>query len=174
MSEGHLDDLDAEERRVGILVRREPHAAGELAGRAHPGGARDVDVDVLRVLWIDEHRVRVRAAAGLYVADVFRIADVADIEDAETAEPVLADSVWDTLRPTVEARAQTLTRDEEEVPIDRNVALRCRAEVRRLERRRTRVGDIPHLIAVVIALDRVGTRECQVGVHDPGEVFRRT
>ena len=52
-------------------------AAGKLVRRAHARRAGDVDVDVVRILRIDERRVRVRAAARLHVADVLRIRDVA-------------------------------------------------------------------------------------------------
>ncbi len=59
MSERNLDHLDAEERRVGILVRRRLGATGELAWRAYTCGARDVDVDVVLVFRIDQQRMGV-------------------------------------------------------------------------------------------------------------------
>ena len=73
-------------------------AARQLVRRADAGRAGDVDVDVVLVLRIDEHRVRVRAAAGLHVADVLRIRDVGDVEDANAAQAVLADGVLHALR----------------------------------------------------------------------------
>src|SRR5439155_26507511 len=101
-------------------------AAGELVGRTHRSRAGDVDVGVRGVLGIDHHRVRVRAATGLHVADVFRAGDVADVEDADPTQAYLADGILDPLRAAVDAPAQTLARDEEEILIDRHVALRRR------------------------------------------------
>jgi hypothetical protein len=50
--------------------RRRADAAGQLLAGPHRRRAGDVDVDVLAVVRILEHRVRVRAAARLHVADV--------------------------------------------------------------------------------------------------------
>ena len=74
MRQRHLDDLDAEQRRVRILVGARVTQPGSSFGERTAGRAGDVDVDVLRVLRIHEHRVRVRAAAGLHVGDVLRVA----------------------------------------------------------------------------------------------------
>ena len=81
-------------------------AAGQLAGRPDGGRARDVDVDVLRVLRIDQHRVGVGAAAGLHVAHVLRIGDVGDVEDPDAAEPLGADRVLHALGAAVEPAAR--------------------------------------------------------------------
>ena len=48
--EGHPDDLDSEQRRVWVFVRRGTGATGNFFGGPHRGGARDVDVDVLVVV----------------------------------------------------------------------------------------------------------------------------
>ena len=65
----HLDHLDAEQRGVRDprpACRRSSPAARSASARRRRAG--DVDVDVLLVLRILDHRVRVRAAAGLHVA----------------------------------------------------------------------------------------------------------
>ena len=173
MCERNLDDFDAEERGIWILVGRQPDAPRELVRRAHAGRAGNVDVDIVRILGIVQHRVCVRAAAGLHVGDVFRIGDVGDVEDAEPAQPVVADGVFHTLRAAIESAAISLARDEEQVLVNRHIALRRRAEIRRLEGRRARVGDIPDLVTVVAALYRVRPREREVGVRDAGELFTR-
>ena len=69
--ERHLDHVDAEERRVRIVLRVGARAAGELLARPHGARARSVDVEVRLVVRIDDERVRVRAAAGLHAAICF-------------------------------------------------------------------------------------------------------
>ncbi len=169
----HLDDLDAEKGRIGILVRRRGDAAGQLAGRPHAGRAGDVHVDVGRIVGIDQQRVRVRAAAGLHVADVSRIADVADVEDAETAQTVRADGVPHSLRTAVESTGEALAGDEEQIPVDRNVALGGWADVCRGQSGPARIGNIPDLPAVVVPLNCVVAAERQVGVRHAQKVLRR-
>ena len=131
---------------------------GELARRANARRAGDIDVDVVGILRVDERRVRVRAAARLHVADVLRIRDVGDVEDAQTAKSLLAHRVLHALAAAVEAAGESLARDEQKVLVDRHVALRRRAVVRRLERRVARIRDVPDLVAVVAPLDRVAVR----------------
>src|SRR5437868_5071529 len=123
MRERNLDHLDAEERRVRILVERGPRATCQLTRRTNARRTRDVDVDVVRILWIDEQRVRMRSAAGLDVADVLRRRDIADVEDAEAAQAIPADCILDAFNSAIDAAAQPLTRDEEQIAIDRHVAL---------------------------------------------------
>src|SRR5690606_32627041 len=84
-----LDDLD-QVARGGLVEGRvglgRVGAAGELAGGADAGGPGDVDVDVLVVVGVLDHRVGVRTAAGLDGGDVLRVVDVADVEDPHAAE----------------------------------------------------------------------------------------
>ena len=91
MRERNLDHFDAEERRVRILLRRERWSSPTArCGDTRRRRTRDVDVDVVAVLRIDEHRVRVRSAARLHVRDVLWIRDVGDVEDANAANALLA------------------------------------------------------------------------------------
>src|SRR4029453_7514788 len=78
--ERHLDDLDAETRRVLILPRI--RAPLQFLRRANAGLAGDVDVDVVLVARVLDHRVRVRATARLHVRDVLRVRDVGNVEDS--------------------------------------------------------------------------------------------
>ena len=73
MRERHLDHVDAEERRVRILLRVAPGAAGELFARADRARAGAVDVDVGLVVRIGDERVRVRPAARLHRRDLPRL-----------------------------------------------------------------------------------------------------
>ena len=166
----HLDHLDPEERGVGILVGRRADAPRQFAGRADAGGSGDIDVDVLGVVRVLEHRMSVRATARLHVPDVAGVLDVADVEDPHPAEAVGAHGVLHALGAAVKATAEPFSRDEEKVLVHRHVALRRRAEQRRLECGLRRVRDVPHLIPVVAALDRIGAAEREVGVGRADEL----
>ena len=182
MRERHLNDLDAKQRAVRILFRQCTRAAGELVRRTHSGRARDVDVDVERVPGTRYDRVGVRAAAGLYSRDVLRIGDVADVDDANSARPLVAHRIHHALETAIDAAIRCLGRNEEKIAIHRDVALRPGADVRRLQCGFIRVRDIPHLPAAVVALEDVIPGEREIGVHQPPiagrtliqEVFRRT
>ena len=125
------------------------------------------------ILRVHEHRVRVRAAARLDVRDVLRIRDVGDVEDADAAQPIGAHRVPHALPAAVEPAAEALARDEEQIPVDGDVALRCRAVERLRQLRAGRVRDVPDLEAVVVALDRVVAGEREVGVGAPDELSGR-
>ena len=145
MRQRHLDHLDAEQLAVGILVRRQRRAPRQLAGRAHRRPARDVDVDVGRVIRGRHERMRVRAAAGLHRGDGLGMRDVGDVEDADAAHPVLADGVLHPLRAAVEPAVEVLTGDEQEVAIHRHVILRVGTDVGRHQHRLGGLRDVPHL-----------------------------
>src|SRR3954462_13198688 len=100
-----------------------------------------------------------RAAARLNIGDVLRVRDVADVEDANSAQSQLAHRVLHTLGSAVDASAEILTRDDQQISIDRHVTLRGRAEVRGFERRLPRIRDVPDLVAVEAALKDVVARE---------------
>ena len=169
----HLDHLDPEQRRVGILLRHQARATRQLIVGADPCGTRDVDKDVGLVLGIFHHRVGVGPAAGLDVGEVFRVGDVGGVEDPNPANPVVAHRFLNALGSAVEPAGQALTRDEQQVPVDRYVALRRRAEIRLLEGWPARVGDVPHIESVVVALEDVVAPECQVRITRRFESGRR-
>ncbi len=53
MSEGYLDDVDAEERGLRVGLRVPAGAAGKLFGLTDRAGAGDIDVNVVLILGID-------------------------------------------------------------------------------------------------------------------------
>src|SRR5512143_70197 len=110
-----------------------------------------------------------RAAAGLNVGDVPRMRDVRDVENAYAANPLLAHGVLHALTAAVDASRVSLGRHEQQVLVDRDVALRGGAIVADLESRLARIRDIPDLIAVVVALNDVRAREGEVRVDAVGE-----
>ena len=99
----NLDDVDPEQRRVGVLRRRLVRAAFELVTRPHRGGARPVDVDVALAVGIAHQRVGVGSAAGLHCGHLPRAPHVADVKDTEAPEPLLAHRLRHSLQPAVEA-----------------------------------------------------------------------
>jgi hypothetical protein len=125
----HLYHFNAEQCRIRILGRLRVDTTRQFIRGADPGRTGDIDVDVLLVLRILEHRVRVRAAAGLHVAHVLRCLDVRDIKDADAAQAVLAHRFAHTRIAAIEAAAVSFAGDEQQVPVDRHIALRCRAVV---------------------------------------------
>ena len=132
-----LDDVDAKQRGAlvaGGLV----DAALHLLFVAHRAGAGVVDDDLAVVARVvpwpamgpGDHRVRVRAAAGLDRADLHRPGQVADVEDAQPAESLGADVLAHALEPAVEPAAGLFDRHDQQVADDRDVALPARADHR--------------------------------------------
>ena len=117
MRERHLDHLDAEQRRVGVLVWREVDTPCKLIWRTDAAGPGDIDIDVVGIFRIDEQAVGMRSATGLNVADVSGIGDIADVEDANPAQSILADCVLDALNAAVDAGSQVLAGDEQQIPV---------------------------------------------------------
>jgi len=88
LRERDLHHFDAEQRRVGILIRRRVDAPGELARASERRRPGDVDVDVVMVVRVDHQRVRVRATARLDGGDRLGMGDVADVVDPDAQQPV--------------------------------------------------------------------------------------
>ncbi len=156
-----------------ILVGRRIGAAVQLRVRTYRRRAGDVDVDVVLVLRIDEDRVGVRAAARLDVRDVARVLDVGDVEDADALDARIAHSLLHALVTAIDAPRVAFSGHEEEVLVDRHVALRCRAIVRQPQTRRRWIGDVPDLVAVVVALDGVVALEGEIRVGAAEELAGR-
>src|SRR5688572_8776680 len=108
--------------------------------------------------------MRMRSTAGLHVRDVLRIPDVGDVEDANAAQPIVAHRTRHTLRAAVETASRAFTRYEQQVPVDRHIALRRRTDEGFYDARRARVGDVPDLEAVVIALEHVVVPEREIRI----------
>ena len=159
MRQRHLDHLDAEERRVRILVGRRVDAARQLrsASARRPNRRcrrrRCPDPSDRRAPCACASRgrsARCRRSCGFAMSVMSKMR-------MPRSRSLLTVSFTPS-RAAVEAAGQILARDEEQVLVDRHVALRRGAEVRRLERRLARVGDVPDLIAVVVALNGVVAR----------------
>ena len=163
------DHLDPEQGGVGVLAGHAAGAAGQFFGGAHRSRAGDVDVDVVVVARMLEHGVGVRTPAGLHVGHVLRVGDIRDVEDADAAQTVVAHSLLHALVTAVEPSAESLAGHEQQVVVHRDIALRGRASVRDHRRRIRRIGDVPDLDAVVVALNGVVAREGEVGVGFPHE-----
>ena len=86
----NLDDVDPEQRGLRVGRRIAARAIRQFFLLANRSGSRNVDVDVVLVLGVDDQGVRVRTAAALHGGHLLRIGQVADIENADTAEPVTA------------------------------------------------------------------------------------
>ena len=164
--ERHLDHVDAEERRVRVLVRRLARAPGELLARTDLPRARAVDIDVGGVLRVGHQRVRVRSAARLDGGDLLRLADVADVEDADAAEPRRARRLGHPLRAAVDAAARLLDRHEEQVAVDRHVPLPAGAHHRGEKPRLLRRLDVVGIEAVEVADEHVGAAERDIRVGE--------
>ena len=163
-AERHFDHVDAEERGVGVLLRIAAGAVDQLFARAHAAGARAVDIQ--RLLVLRHERVGVRAAAGLHRRDLLRIADVGDVEDAHAAEAVLADRLGHALHAAVDAAAGLLDRHEQQVAVDRDVALAAGADDRRQQARALRAFDVVGVEAMEVAHDHVRAAEGEIGIGE--------
>ena len=169
----HLDHFEPEARGVRI-VDRTVLAAGQLLRRAHARRPGHIDIDVVLVVRIGDHRVRVRAAAGLHVGDVLRAGDVGDVEDADAAQPILAHRLGHALDAAVERGPSVLR------PTRTAGSCRPRRRSATPGRRRsspapasTGFDDVEDLEAVVVALDRVLAGERQIGVGHAEELLAR-
>ena len=184
----HLDDVDPEQRGVRIRLRVPARASRQFFRLTNVSRPGDVDVDVVLVLRVDHERMRVRAAAALHGGDLLRIREVADIEDADAAEPVRAGRRRRTphacglgsvgaggrrgrrwrrhvtgrqrysLRAAVDASIDRLGRHEEQMAVHRDVALAARAHQRVRSLILHRVVDVVEIDAVVVARQTDGCR----------------
>ena len=92
---------------------------------------------------------------------------------AQAAQALGAHRVAHALRAAVQAPREPLARDEEQVLVDRDVALRGGAHVPRGQLRLRRVADVPDLPAVEAALKNIVAGKSQIGVDACEELVRR-
>ncbi len=108
--------------------------------------------------------MRVRAAAGLYGADLARTLEIADVEDAQPAEALGADVLTDALQAAVQPAAGFLDGHDQEVADEGHVALSARTNDRTHQlRHAVRVQPVD-VEAVVVAGDQHVAGEGHVGV----------
>ena len=173
--ERHADHLDpplrqllVEVRRREVGPRRQRLAAGELSGEPHARGAVDVDVEVRVVVRALQDRVRVRAAARLHGGHLYRRAS---FEMSKMRTPWKPLPTGRALRPAVDPTARLLDRHEEQVPVDRHLALPARADDGGDDRRSVGIGDVVDLEAVEVADVGPISLQREVGV-DEGKAAR--
>ena len=162
----------------GIVSAEQPASSSAWRTLA---GAGDVDIDVVLIFRIDHQRMRVRAAAALHGGDLLGIREVADVEDADAAEPVrdweaeadvaaaparlpgqrapgggrrrrhITGRQRDSLRAAVEASIGRLRRHEQQMAVHRYVSLTAGADQRSPQLDLRRVVDVVEIDAVVVA-----------------------
>src|SRR5438046_157216 len=118
--------------------------------------------------------MRMRAAAGLDVRNVARVRTVGRVEHANAAHAalvVVTDRVLYPLLPAGRATVQRLTRDEQQVAVDGDIAVRAGADTGTPEHRMLDVRDVPDLDAREIALNDIVAAKREIGV-DEVEVAR--
>ena len=94
MRHRNLDHHNRKQRRIRIILRICPRAATKLLLLPNRGRTRNIDIEVVLILRIDQQRVRVRSTARLHIGHLLRIRDIADIEDAYATEAVGAWRWW--------------------------------------------------------------------------------
>src|SRR5262245_34650915 len=92
--------------------------------------------------------------------------DVADVEDADAADALLAHRVLHALPAAVDAPARLLDGEEEQVSIESGIALATGAHERAAQLRIVRIGDVPHLKAVESALHDDVPLEREIAVQE--------
>src|SRR5207302_65221 len=100
----------------------------ELLARPDRARARTIYIKVRLVVRIDHQRVRVRTAACLDRRDLLGITNVTDVEDADAAETLGADRLLNALDAAVDPAADLLNGHEQQIAVDRHVALPARAD----------------------------------------------
>ena len=103
-----------------------------------------------------------RTAAGLHGGDLHRVGDVADVEDPHALEP----RPHGRVRAAVDAGAGLLHRHEQQVPVDRQVALAPRAHHVGDVHGSGRIGHVVDVEPVEVAHEGVVAPEGEVGGHE--------
>src|SRR5437879_12332291 len=108
--------------------------------------------------------MRVRSAARLNRRDLARLAEIADVENADAAEQFGADLVLNTLRAAVDAAARLLDRHQQQVAAHRHVALPAGPHRRREQIPLPGDLDAVAVAAVEVAQEASRAAEREVGV----------
>jgi len=127
IGQGNLDHIDPEQGRARIAGGAD-NAAGQFALVADAGGSGIVDDQSPRVR--GHHRMGVRAAAGLNLADLDRARHVRDVEDADAAETLGARVRPDAFAAAIDSTIGGFHGHQHQVAHDRHVALTTRADDR--------------------------------------------
>ena len=162
---GNLDDIDTEQRRA-LVAGQVVETGFHFFLFANARGARVVDNDLAVLAGSAHDRVRVRAATGLHHADLLRIGQVADIENADAAEALWAHVLRHALEAAIQSAAGFLHRHDQQVADDRNVALATRADDRGHQLRHAIVLQLINVKAVVVAGNQHVAGKSHVGVGE--------
>ena len=155
-TERHFDHVDAEQCGVRVFLRVAAGAVHHLLGRSHAAGAGAIDVE--RLLVLGNQRMGVRATAGLHRRDLLGIANVGDVKDAHAAEALLAHRLDHALRAAIDAAARLFDGHEQQVAMDRDVALAAGADDRCQQPRALRAFNVVGVEPVEVAHHHV--RRC--------------
>src|SRR5690349_24389267 len=110
--------------------------------------------------------MRVRSPARLNGRDLFRLRHVRDVEDADAAEPFGADRLLYASRAAVDAPARLLDGHEQQVAVNRKIALTAGADDRRDQARLRGGRDVVDVEAVEIADEQLVAPEGHVRVPE--------
>ncbi len=110
-----------------------------------------------------------RAAARLDRRHLLRHPQVADVEDADPAEALLALRLGDTLDAAVEPAPVLLDRHEQKIPVDGNVSLPSGTDDGAEKLRIPRVFDVERVEPVVAPLNHDVFPEGEVRVREAQE-----
>ena len=176
-----LDDVDAEQRRIRILVGLAARASGQFFALAHEGRSRNINVNVVFVVGVHHQRVGVRSAAGLHGGHLLRILDIGDVENSDATKTFglrgrqaaflfLARGGrrfrWKSLRAAIDAPVGHFHRHEHQVFVDRYVALSAGADHGGHQRGLGWIGNIENIHSVEISLEQVIALESHVRVSE--------
>jgi hypothetical protein len=149
-----------------MLNRRIVRAALELLAGPNAARAGAVHVDVAGIVRIGHDGMRMGSAARLHGADLPRVAEVADVEDADAAETLLARRRADALQAAIQPAARLLDRHDQQIAGDRDVALPARTDDRAHELGRTPAADVVDVEAVIVAGDEHLAGEHEIGIGE--------
>ena len=107
-----------------------------------------------------------RSTAGLDGGDLARLLEVADVEDADAAEPLGAHRCLDALGAAVNPAARLLDGHEHQVAVDGQVALPARTRHRDAQLRLPRILDVVEVETVEVAEIEVRPFERQIGIRE--------
>ena len=157
---GHrnLDHVDTEQgRRIAPILE----TARQLLVGPDVGRARIVDHDAAIVRRND--RVGMAATASLHRPHLARRGQIRDVEDAQTAHALVADTALDATEAAIEPRPAVLHAHQKEVAHDRDVALPARTDGGADEVRHAVRTEAVDVEAVIAARDQQIVLERHIG-----------
>src|ERR1700680_1648757 len=90
---------------------------------------------------------------------------IGDIEDADAKHALRTYAVLYALGAAVQPASGVLRRDEQQLPIDGDVALLRETQIGRGQRGVQRIGDVPDLESAEVPLIEIVAAESQVGIR---------